>query len=84
MRQEPSVNALHVEGMGAFGEQSEVILSLKLTQTDSTIKRGFQSNDGFVVEDREGVYEGLVNPCIMEAEQLLQLSLENCYTLQVL
>nr|GMD27794.1 hypothetical protein GW17_00007284 [Ipomoea batatas] len=71
--QKPSVNTLHVEGMAAFWEQSEIIFPLKLTQTHSTIKMVlvFQTNYGFVVENWESINERLVHPSIMEVEKLL-------------
>nr|GMC56164.1 hypothetical protein GW17_00007284 [Ipomoea batatas] len=78
--QKPSVYTLHVEGMAAFWEQSEIIFPLKLTQTHCTIKvvLVFQTNYGFVVENWKGINERLVHPSIMEVKKLLQLALQSC------
>jgi hypothetical protein len=70
--------------MAAFWQQSELVFRLKFTKTDSAVKWVLQSYNGFVIENREGVYEGLVHPSIMEVEELLQLSLKNSHTLQII
>ena len=78
MRQEPGVNTLHVKSVATFWQQPELVLRLKLTQTNGTVKGVLlESYDGLVEEHREGVNEGLVNPSIMEVEELLQLALES-------
>lgn len=81
MGQEPSIYTLYMECMAALWEQPELVISLKLTEAHSTVKWVLEADDGFVGKDWEGVYEGLVDPCIMEMEQLLQLALECCRVL---
>lgn len=80
--QEPCVYAGKMESMAAHGEKSKLVIWLKLTQTHSTIKRVFQAtNDGFVEEDGESVYAGLVYTRIMQVEKLLELALEDCHVI---
>ena len=83
MGHEPSIYALYMEGMAVLWEQPELVISLKLTEADSTIEWVPEVYDGFVEKDWESVDEGLVHPCIMEMEQPLQLSLQCCNVVQV-
>lgn len=78
MGQEPSIYALYVEGMAALGKQPELVISFELAEAHSTIEWVFQAYNGRVLEDRKGVYEGLIHSCIMEVKQLLKLTLESC------
>lgn len=74
--EKPRVNTVQVEGVAAFGEQSEVIFGLELAQTYGAIEGVLDADDGLVVENREGVDVRLVNTGVMEVEELLQLALE--------
>jgi len=75
VRKQPSVNTLNMKSMATLGQQSELILSLKLTQTNSTVKRVFDTHDRFVRKNRECVNERLINAAVVEVEQLAQLPL---------
>lgn len=76
MGQEPGVDALHVKGVAASGQQPELVLCFELAQTNGAIEGVLESDDGLVVEDGEGVDEGLVDPRVVEVEELLQLTLK--------
>lgn len=82
--QEPCVYALHVKGMATLGEQSQLVLRLKLTEAHCTVEGVLEPDDGFVEEDREGVDEGLVDPCVVEVEELLELALKGGDVVRVL
>lgn len=82
--QEPSVYALHVKGMATLGEQSQLVLRLKLAQAHCTVEGILKPDDGFVEEDREGVDEGLVDPCVVEMKELLELALKGGDAVRVL
>lgn len=85
MRQKPSVDTVHVESMAAFRQQSELVFWFEFTQANGTVKCVVlhSSDDGFVVENRESIYERLVNTGIVEMEQLLQLPLKCGHTVYV-
>lgn len=77
MGQKPSVDAVHVEGVAAFGEQSELVVGLEFAEANRAIKWvQFEADYGLVEEHREGVDEGLVDAGVVEVEELLELALE--------
>ena len=62
VREEPGVDALHVEGMATFGQEPEPIVRFEFAQADGTVGAFFQPFlHRIVEEDRESVYEGLVH-----------------------
>ena len=78
VREEPGVDAVHVEGMAAFGQEPQAILCFELAQADRTVRAFFQAFLHRVVEeDGQGVDEGLVHACVVEMEELLELSLQS-------
>lgn len=76
VRQEPGVDAFHVEGVAAFGEQPELVLGVELAETYGTVEWVLEADDGVVVEDGEGVDEGLVDAGVVEVEELPELTLQ--------
>lgn len=61
MGEEPGIDALQVEGMAATWKQPELVIGLEFAEAHSTVEWVFQAYDGFVLEDRKGVDEGLVH-----------------------
>lgn len=80
MGEEPSVNAVEMEGMAALWEEPQLVVAGEFTEAYSAVEGVFQTGDGFVEEDGEGVDEGLIHPSVMEMEELLQLALHRCRT----
>lgn len=77
MRQQPGVDAVHVEGMAAFGQKPQLVVGLELAEADRAVERVLDgADDGLVEEHGEGVDEGLVDAGVVEVEELLELSLQ--------
>ena len=68
-----------MEGVAALGEEPELVERLELAEADGAVKRplgGVGAGDGGVLEDGEGVDEGLVDAGVVEVEELLELALQ--------
>jgi len=63
-----------MEGMPAHRQQPEPVLPIKFTQAHRTVERLFAATDNFTVrEHRQRIDERLVEPRVVQMEQLLQL-----------
>ncbi|KAG6536984.1 hypothetical protein ZIOFF_002062 [Zingiber officinale] len=74
--QKPGVDALDVERVATLGEKPELVVCLELAKADGAVERVLDAGDGLVLEDGEGVNEGLIDASVVEVEELLQLALE--------
>ena len=72
--QEPSVNALNVKRVLAFGQQPETIVVTELRQANRTVGAVLQSPYASITEDRERVDERLLHARVVQVEQVLQLA----------
>ncbi|BAS96531.1 Os06g0187350, partial [Oryza sativa Japonica Group] len=80
VRQQPGVDAGHVERVAARREEAELVVAGELAQAHGAVERVVLAepgaDDGAVDEDGERVDEGLVDAGVVEVEQLLELALE--------
>lgn len=75
--EEPRVNAVGVEGVGAQREQPQRVPRGELAETDRAVewrlRRRAAIHDITVAKDGERVDDGLVEARVVEAEEVLQL-----------
>uniref|UniRef100_A0A0A9EMV1 Uncharacterized protein n=1 Tax=Arundo donax TaxID=35708 RepID=A0A0A9EMV1_ARUDO len=63
-----------MEGVPAHRQQPEPVLPIKLAQAHRAVERLLVATDNFTVsEDRQRINERLVEPRVVQMEQLLQL-----------
>ncbi|KAL6008989.1 hypothetical protein ACLOJK_022216 [Asimina triloba] len=53
--QEPHFNALEIEGMASFGQQSKLVVGFELAQAAGVVEGVLEANNGLVEKNREGV-----------------------------
>lgn len=77
MGAEPGVNARHVEGVAAFGQQPESFVVLELSEAHGTFGAVYDSFIFSVFEDGDGVYKRLLEtdgadvPYVVDRRQLV-------------